>query len=429
MLTAELEPIYHELCKEIASKRVVLLHPNSTYRGFLLAQLVNDEAIQSVYFNLQDTTSLQSFIEGFTRKLLELSSFCGQHLKAIAPSIYNANSYEQHELFEAFIRELTEFSDTPYLIILDEYDYVDSSDSLNTFIEQIIPQLPAHVSLLISSRTMPRLSWLSLVALNAASLFRDGNLIIHNLYHNLKESPANIKANAFGQGTVFIDGKQIETWEGHLPRLILFYVLDKPRVTRTEICRDFWPEAEGEQAVNVFHVTKRRLHKALNMDVLSHDGDYYSLSPQLSLYHDVMDFVERLAEARNLSSSPAIETWQAAKDVYRGQFLQGHHEAWILNKRKAFSHGYIEALTSLAQLWMIRERPEVALKLYQQAIEEDYARQDMHRQILSIYRLMGRRAEALEHCQNLERIYAIRKIKLEDATKLLMSHIIEMSTP
>ena len=53
-------------------------------------------------------------------------------------------------------------------------------------------------------------------------------------------------------------------------------------VTRADICQAFWPELPLDQAVNVFHVTKRRLHKALGFDVLVHEGGHYRVNPALN---------------------------------------------------------------------------------------------------------------------------------------------------
>src|SRR4029077_14782627 len=86
----------------------------------------------------------------------------------------------------------------------------------------------------------------------------------HDFYNNQTESNARVEIFGLGPGTVMLDSEPIDSWEGHLPRLLFFFALDRPVVTRSEICQAFWPELNTDQAVNVFHVTKRRLHKALD---------------------------------------------------------------------------------------------------------------------------------------------------------------------
>jgi hypothetical protein len=69
------------------------------------------------------------------------------------------------------------------------------------------------------------------------------------------------------------------SWEGHLPRL-LFSSLDRPLLrVKCEISglNSTWTNSE------CFHVTKRR-YKALDMDVLVHDGGYYRVNPDMAIH-------------------------------------------------------------------------------------------------------------------------------------------------
>ncbi len=429
MLNADLAHIYEQLKQELRLKRLVLLHPESTYRAILVTQLIHDVEHHTVYYNLQDTTSLQSFVEGFTRHLINLRSQSGQYLKSIKVGFYRKSPYEQYELLSIFMRELSEFSDAPYTIILDDYDYVDIADDLNAFIEQLASALPPHVTLLLNSRTLPRLSWLSLIAMNKACLFRDGDSLTKNIYGHLREDSPLLRVYAFGQNSIVLKGKTVDTWEGHLPRLVLFYALDKHRITRQELCRDFWPNADNESAVNVFHVTKRRLHKALQLDLLSHDDDYYIVNTKFSIYYDVIDFVETLSQARNLDNTFAIEMWQRVITLYRGKFLQGYQEPWILTKRHAFSQGFVDALSALGRLWVVRERYESALGLYERALEEDYLRQDIHRALLNTYLSMGRRNEAIAHVNALKTAYQAQNHEFDEDTLALIYTVQGIATP
>ena len=82
------------------------------------------------------------------------------------------------------------------------------------------------------------------------------------VHDNVSENP-RLEVYGFGPGRVIIDGCPVTTWEGRLPRDLLFYVINRRGVRRDDILRAFWPELAEDQAVNVFHVTKRRLNKAV----------------------------------------------------------------------------------------------------------------------------------------------------------------------
>jgi len=182
-------------------------------------------------------------------------------------------------------------------------------------------------------------------------------------------------------------------------------------VTRADICQAFWPDLPLDQAVNVFHVTKRRLHKALGFDVLVHKGGHYRVNPALKLQYDVLEFVGSLVEARSASGEDAAPHWQYAIDLYRGDYLQGHDDPWIVSRRADFREGYLEALTEMGHIRAEQGQYEIALGLFLRAVSEAGNREDLHREVLKLYGRLGRRGEAAEHYQNL-------MIELEERYKI-----------
>lgn len=156
-----------------------------------------------------------------------------------------------------------------------------------------------------------------------------------------------------------------------------------------------------DQAVNVFHVTKRRLHKALDMDVLVHDGGYYRVNPDMAIHYDVMDFATALMDGRTTEGKERLTAWQRAIDLYRGPFLQGHTDKWILDRRADFKAGYLEALSEVARIRLEEDRPEHALGLFQRVLAEDGTRENIHREVMKLYVALGRRSEAAAHYQRL----------------------------
>ncbi|MEO0565965.1 MAG: bacterial transcriptional activator domain-containing protein, partial [Chloroflexota bacterium] len=187
-------------------------------------------------------------------------------------------------------------------------------------------------------------------------------------------------------------------------RLLFFFVLDKPIVTRSEICNAFWPDLDSDQAVNVFHVTKRRLHKAMDTDVLVHDDGYYRVNPEMGIHYDVMSFVTTLMEGRDesLDTKSRMKAWSRVMEMYHGPFLQGHSDPWIVERREEYQAGYLEAVVNLATERLKQGRREHALSLFQRALTENNTRQDIHREVMKLYASMGRRSEAAAHYQELE---------------------------
>ncbi len=376
------------------SARVILLHPRSRYRSVLVARLINMPNFRVLYYAMgQDDINLSSFLSGITHDLANQHPTFGRHINILPPEAYE----NLGTVADAFARDLQEISVEPFYLILDEYDRSDSADDIQCFIEKLISRLPDNCRLVINSRTLPRLPWVSLIAQKHAVLLEDSQVIRQNFYQAETVGQNKLEVYALGPGYVLMNGQAINTWEGHLPRLLFFFALDRPIITRSEICQAFWPELDNDQAVNVFHVTKRRLHKALDMDVLVHDGGYYRINPELDIHYDVIDFVEALMEGRSEISANRAAAWQRAIELYRGPFLQGHTDAWIISRRHDFQAGYMEALTEMAYIRLAEDRPEQALGLFQRALVEDPLREPIHREIMQLYARLGRRSEAAAH--------------------------------
>ena len=390
---------YQMLLEHMAKARLVLLHPQSRYRSMLVARLINEPKVRTFYYAMgPDDVNVPSFLAGLTHDLADQFPLFGRHLNQIRYETID----DTQLLIDTLAKDLAELSAEPYVLILDEYDLTDTADDLQTFIEMLVPALPEHCRLVINSRTLPRLPWVSLIAQKQATVLKDNQLISSNFYGVEREGAPHLEVFALGPGYVLLDGKQITSWEGHLPRLLFFFALDRPVATRAEICHAFWPDLQTDQAVNVFHVTKRRLHKALGFDVLVHDRGYYHVNSSVSIHYDIMDFVGALVEGRASEGEAATTAWQRAVDIYRGPFLQGHDEQWILDRREEFRAGYLEALSEMACARKAEGQAEYALGLFLRAITENPRREDLHREVMRLYADLGRRSEAAAHYQRLE---------------------------
>ncbi|MDX2160524.1 MAG: bacterial transcriptional activator domain-containing protein [bacterium] len=384
---------------EYAQKtRVILLHPTSRYRTMLVAHLLNDPRCLTFYYALgHDDVNLNAFMAGITHDIAGQHPLFGRHTLPFLPNA----AANLDELLQAFVHDLAELSTTDHYLILDEYDRSDTADDIQYFIEKLSPMLPEHCHLVINSRTLPRLPWVSMIAQGRALMIRD-EVVIRNHFYEAQRGNQHLEVYALGPGFVILNDKIIDAWEGHLPRLLFFFALDRPVITRSEICQTFWPELDNDQAVNVFHVTKRRLHKALDMDVLVHEDGYYSINPDLDVHYDVINFVGYLMEGRNPAAAQPLLAWQRAIDTYRGPFLQGHEDAWIIDRRRDFQAGFLEALMSLAADRIREGRYEHALGLYQRALIENSVREDLHRGLMELFARLGRRSEAAAHFLQLQ---------------------------
>src|SRR5690606_12441367 len=152
----------HQAFKERArDARVVLLHPQSRYRSVLVAQLLNDPATRAFYYAMgPDDVNVRSFLSGITHDLANQHPTFGRHLNQVRFESQN----DPDALLDAFVADIRELSDEPFLLIFDEYDRTDSADDLQAFVERLITRMPPASQLVINTRTLPRLPWVSLIA-------------------------------------------------------------------------------------------------------------------------------------------------------------------------------------------------------------------------------------------------------------------------
>jgi DNA-binding SARP family transcriptional activator len=418
-LDSLVDTIYHAFQEHAAKARVILLHFAGRYRTALVSRLLSDPDVHVFYYAMgADDVDVPAFLAGFTHDLAEQAPTFGAGVNLVGLDDLS----DLEPLLRAFAQDLDQLSSEPYFLVLDEFDRAVIGDDLQAFIESLIEILPSQCRLVINSRNLPRLPWMSLIAQNKAVMLRDTDLIDHDFYQNQAPGEARVQVEALGPGTVALDGQSVDTWEGHLPRLLLFFALERPVVTRSEICQAFWPELSNDQAVNVFHVTKRRLHKALEAlgtDVLIHEDGYYRVNPTLSVHYDITDLVGALITGRAARGRDRVTAWQRVLDLYQRPFLQGHSEAWIVKRRQEYQSGYLEALNEMASIRLEEDRPEHALALLLRAVNDNPRRQDLHRRVMSLYADLGRRSEAASHYQRLQEILSENSLALEDETRRL----------
>ena len=382
------------------ANKLLLIHPSSRYRTLLIAALVNDPPCKVCFYSLgAEDTNLSQFLAGLAHDLADQEPMFGRHINEI-----RQKTEDTEELAQALARDLAEIGDDPFIFILDDFDRADSAQDIQAVIESLLTYLPDQCHLIINSRSMPRFPWAGLIARGQAAVLRDSRMMTTGFHPDRPTEAPSLEIHALGPGYVLVNGQPVKDWEGALPKLLFLFILDRPLTTRLEICQTFWPDLTMEQAVNVFHVTKRRLHKVLGLDALHHDGNFYQIDPEIAVQYDVTEFVEALVAGRSAASEDeAAAAWQHAIDTYRGAYLQGSDTPWIAKRRDDFRMGYLEALNELARIRARGGELEHALGLYIRAVSEHPNREDIHREIIRLYGQLGRRGEAAEHYQKLER--------------------------
>ncbi|MEX0825652.1 MAG: AAA family ATPase [Acidimicrobiia bacterium] len=194
--------------------------------------------------------------------------------------------------------------------------------------------------------------------------------------------------------------------------LFAFLVLNRERPhTRDLLAGTFWPDFDDSRA-------RRRLSQALwqiGTIIGDESGERYLIgtpdtvrfNPAADFILDVEVFERRLDEAaRAESRQDEAEALQAAVDVYRGDFLAGFYDDWLLPEQDRLHSRFLAALERLAELAQARGDFEVALVMARRVAQEDEFDEESHRRVMRLAVLLGRHNEAIRQFEECRRILA-----------------------
>lgn len=195
-----------------------------------------------------------------------------------------------------------------------------------------------------------------------------------------------------------VDGRPIpaEAWDTRKPMLVLAYLAEGRPVSPERACDDLWPDVSGaRQALQSTLSRLRRTFRRVEApDPVQLDGGLYRLDPTLHTWNDAVE-VERLwARGRESESLAPLEE---LRGVYRGEFLPGFSEDWVVNRRVALARLHLDAMALLAERMTAAGRTAEASQLYLEQLQRDPLWEAGHRGLLELYRLTGQRDEGVRH--------------------------------
>lgn len=349
-----------------AKARLVILHPNYPQQRLLLPMLLKNGHYVRLFGSALDQGSIKNqFDDQLT-------------LKALHPSA---------------------------MVIIDEADRAQSGALADFVIGNLFERLP-HGRIIIMGRTLP-LEFLQHpnLAEHLCVLPTDRDAMLVD-YAAPKERGHRLEVWGLGTGRVMVDGRQINDWDGLLPRALFFYLVDRGMATRAEIFESFWPNLNVREATNVFHVTKRKVSEVLGTDLTEFQSGYYYLAPDIELHYDVLHFNEYVQESADRSPEEAESLLRKAVRLVRGDYIQSMSLSWFVQRRREFRIAHTDALIALGRLVEARSDLHDALHWYMQAFRLMPARSDAAETVMRLMRELG-------HAPAGDRVYHLHRSALE----------------
>ena len=189
--------------------------------------------------------------------------------------------------------------------------------------------------------------------------------------------------------------------------------MDNPLITRDEIFATFWPGLSVKEATNVFHVTKRKISERISMKV-SESGSYeltqytsgfYIPSGKIVRHYDTVNFRESIERALITTDVREEERlYRRSIDFYKAPFLQTVNMQWVEERRENLCQLYAQALIGMGRINKMRHDDERALGFFTRALRETPEREDIHREVMSLYINLGMPGDARMQYQRLEKM-------------------------
>ncbi|MEQ8674389.1 MAG: bacterial transcriptional activator domain-containing protein [Aggregatilineales bacterium] len=345
--------------------------------------------------NLPDQVRLIAVHPNYASQHLILAEFLDTDAVYIR---FNGKKLSRDDLMEQLKTSLqeqinsTDPADAKFLI-LDEVDRAKLPE-LDKFLPMLIEILGDSRAILLS-RQIPQ-SFISHAKLaGKTSFIPTSDAFMLSDYTNRQTDSILLEVRSFGEGRVLLNGKEVNNWDGVLPRALFFYLVDRGMVTRNEIFDTFWPNLTVREATNVFHVTKRKISEVLGIDLTAYWSGFYRISPDIELSYDVISFTDTVQRSGIANDGDAMDLLEQADQLYGGDFLNGMTMPWVLNRRVELAQDYGEALAGLAKAKEDAGHHREALGLYLRAAANNRNREDIITSIMNLYHELGMHADAL----------------------------------
>ena len=123
----------------------------------------------------------------------------------------------------------------------------------------------------------------------------------------------------------------------------------------------------------------------------------------MAVHYDVQRFEASVQEGGTAEDQAnPIKVWYDAIRLYRSPFLYGLDMPWIQQRREQLKMSYVDALVGVARIYKPLKEYDRAISYYLRALREVPGREDIHRDVMTIYDSLGQKNKAIEQYHILE---------------------------
>lgn len=216
---------------------------------------------------------------------------------------------------------------------------------------------------------------------------------------------ASWEVTCFGRFHHRCAGRDITPCKSCRGQSILKYLLSclGHTASKEQLIECFWPHVDAVAGAHNLQTAIHTLRRSLqgcgpdrsNETVLFCDNQYL-LNPALSIVLDVDLFREAYEQGQDAKkagrSLEAIQAFERARALYRGDYLADPYEEWASSSRLVLQDMQLTLLNQLGALYCQSEQRELAAHCYCEILAIDCYREDITRQLMQCYAACGRTA-------------------------------------
>lgn len=387
--------------------KVVLIPPWDQYRAVFVSKFLANADEGLLYTRMPDVpVPLHSWLAGLTEHLRSVNSSFGRSLGPLL----QASVTDASQLAAALAEDLNRIATDPLLLFIDEFDPHAWPHELDQFLFSLVQALDPHVKIVLSSR-MQSYAPINEVISSGVAVILGMEWRRNDLYFVVETQPKpQIEIYTLGRTETLVNAQEIRQWEGSLPKLLFYYLIDHKLVTRDAIFADFWPKVSTKDATDIFHVTKHKVTEVLSrplggrpLDLTQYTQGFYVPSIAFVRHYDVDDFVAAVERARMAEKISEREEWlSAALAKYRGPYLEGITVPWVVARREELARLHAEAQIMVGGIHAEQGRIEKAAQAYEEALKVLPLREDIQRELIRCYIELGHIDDARKRLAQLE---------------------------
>lgn len=412
-------------------KKVVLLYPWTSYRNIFLSYFLAGAQDGLLYHRVMaQSTTLRDWLADMLHEFDGVLGGFGDPLKAAL------GQGTPKDLAQGLAKSLDAYAgqcaDGRVVLFLDELDRLIFDDDFKAFGKELAAALPSSAQLVVSARNLSYLPWYPLVQQGDAMVFGTERYK-DDLMFTVEHAPKpQLEVYGFGRGHALINGQEVTSWDGALPRNLFFYFVDNPLVTRDDIFETFWPNLSVKEATNVFHVTKRKISERISAQVelggeyelTQYSSGFYMPSSSVVRHYDVEDFQEAVERAMIITDPHEEERlYRFAVNLYRAPFLETVKMEWARERRRHLRTLYAQALIGLGRIERDDNQIREAFGHFNRALKETPDREDIHQEVIKLYLSMGMPDDARQQYRQLESILGRNNAAPSNESRALYSKI------